>query len=159
MARTGRLLLENVCYHVITRGNQRQKIFNKEDDFLKYLDILRKYKKRFKVLLYGYCLMSNHVHLLVEINPVNNLAKAMQSINQSYTRYFNYKYHKSGHLWQGRFKSMIIKKDQYLLDCINYIELNPVRAKMVTNLLDYNWSSYRSRTIGVNGSLLDSPKI
>lgn len=159
MARTARLLIDNVCYHVISRGNQQQCIFNKEDDFLRYLDVLKKYKKRFKVSLYAYCLMSNHIHLVVETNPPRTLAKLMQSINQSYTRYFNHHYHKSGHLWQGRFKSMIISKDKYLFDCINYIELNPVRAKIVNNPLDYRWSSYKSRTMGINGSLLDSPKL
>jgi len=100
--------------------------------------------------------MSNHVHLVIDLDGTRNLAKPMQAINQSYTRHFNYKYHKSGHLWQGRFKSMILHKDKYLLDCINYIELNPVRARMVNGPLDYQWSSYRDRIMGTNGSLIDS---
>jgi len=155
MARTSRLLLDNVCYHVITRGNQRQRIFLEEIDFLRYLEALRKYKKKFKIRIYGYCLMFNHVHLVFDPKLPYALAKAMQGINQSYARYFNHKYKKSGYLWQGRFKSMIINKDQYLMDCINYIELNPIRANMVQSPLDYSWSSYISRTLGIYNDILD----
>ena len=159
MSRTARLLLENVCYHIITRGNQRQSVFTKDEDFMRYLDILKRCKKRFKVCLYAYCLMSNHVHLILEANPSETLSKTMQSINQSYTRYFNHAYKKSGHLWQGRFQSLIINKDRYLFDCINYIESNPVRAKIVTSPLVYQWSSYTARTLGINDSLLDTLKV
>lgn len=159
MSRTARLLLENVCYHVISRGNQRQCIFNKDEDFMRYLDILKKCKKRFKVSLYAYCLMNNHVHLVLEVDPPATLSKAMQTINQSYARYYNYVYKKSGHLWQGRFKSFIINKDRYLFDCINYIESNPVRAKIVISPLFYQWSSYSARTLGINGALLDTLKV
>jgi len=159
MPRTARMVFENVCYHVITKGNQRQKVFFEEIDYLRYLEILQKYKKRYKFSLYGYCLMPNHIHLVLDLNGLVNLAKSMQCLSQSYTRYFNYKYKKSGHLWQGRFKSLIINKDRYLLDCINYIELNPLRAKIVNSPLDYQWSSYKDRIQNFNCSLLDLPKL
>ena len=83
----------------------------------------------------------------------------MQSLNQSYTIWFNKKYDKNGHLWQGRFKSMVVTKNEYLLDCINYIELNPVRANLVQNPSEYIWSSYASRILGVGNELLDMPNI
>jgi len=159
MPRTARFVIDNAYYHVITRGNQRQAVFTEEEDFLKYLELLSKYKKKYKFSLFGYCLMPNHVHLMIDPNGCANLAKVMQAINQSYARYFNYKYRKSGHLWQGRFKSMIINKDQYFLDCINYIECNPVRANIAKCPLDYRWSSYKSRSVGTSGSLLDLPKL
>jgi len=159
MPRSARLLLDNVCYHVITRGNQRQKVFLKDEDSIRYLEILSKYKKRYNFAVYGYCLMPNHVHLILDPDTRDNLAKIMQAVNQSYTRYFNFQYKKSGHLWQGRFKSMVIHKDEYLLDCVKYIELNPLRAKIVDSPLDYQWSSYKSRIIGTKNVLLDTPKL
>ena len=159
MSRSARLILDNVCYHVITRGNQRQQVFLKDEDFLRYLGILIKYKKKYDFAVYGYCLMSNHVHLLIDLDNKDNLAKAMQGINQSYTRYFNFRYKKSGHLWQGRFKSLIVHKDEYLLSCIKYIELNPIRAKIIDNPLEYQWSSYKTRTVGTKNVLLDTPRL
>ena len=159
MSRSPRFVLEGACYHVITRGNQRQVVFRCQEDFLKYLDILAKYKKRFKFLLYCYCLMSNHVHLVLEPQDPDALSWAMQSINQAYTRYFNYTYHKTGHLWQGRYKSLVITKDRYLFDCINYIDCNPVRAKMVSTPLEYQWSSYKTRTLGSDNSFISFPKL
>ncbi|MBM3248003.1 MAG: transposase [Candidatus Omnitrophica bacterium] len=159
MSRSARLVLDNVCYHVITRGNQRQQVFFKEEDFEKYLGILTKYKKKYHFAVYGYCLMPNHAHLLIGLDDKADLAKVMQGINQSYTRYFNFRYKKSGHLWQGRFKSMVIYKDEYLLNCVKYIELNPIRAKIIDNPLDYQWSSYKTRTIGTQSALLDTPKL
>ncbi len=159
MSRSPRFVLEGACYHIITRGNQRQVVFKRQEDFLKYLGILGKCKKRFRISLYCYCLMSNHVHLVLEPHDPDMLSKAMQSLNQAYTRYFNHTYRKTGHLWQGRYKSLVITKDRYLLDCINYIECNPVRAKIVSTPLEYLWSSYKSRTIGSKDSLINFPKL
>ena len=142
-----RLLIENACYHLIARGNQKQRVFLKEDDFRGYLERLRMYKKKFDFRLYGYCLMPNHIHLVGQIAIAKNLSKFMHGITRSYTAYFNNGYTKVGHLWQGRFKNKIITKDQYLSDCINYIELNPVRAKVVNAPYEYPWSSYRERVL------------
>jgi len=122
------------------------------------MDIVVKYKKRYKFKLYGYCFMPNHVHIIgrVEGNG-RNLSKFMHALNMTYTGYFNNKYQKVGHLWQGRFKSRVIVRDKYMIDCINYIELNPVRAGLVESPHEYIWSSYRERNmIGPSFNILDS---
>jgi len=145
MPRIARVIVENGCYHVITRGNQKQPVFLDTQDYEKYLSILTKYKKRFSFQLYCFCLMPNHVHLIIEVNNQNMLQRIMQGLNLSYTLYFNFKYNKVGHLWQDRFKSKIIQKDDYFLKCIDYIEANPLRSNLVSNLNLYLWSSYRFR--------------
>lgn len=152
-----RLLIDKACYHIITRGNQQQAVFLLEKDYQRYISSLRKYKKKYNFLLYGFCLMPNHVHLLGEPVEIKNLAKFMQCLNRSYTGYFNKRYQKVGHLWQGRFISKVIVKDRYLLDCIQYIELNPVRANIVKTTADYTWSSYKERllTAETKDKLLD----
>jgi REP element-mobilizing transposase RayT len=150
-----RVLIENVYYHVISRGNQKQKVFLEVGDFEKYLSLLKRYKIRFKFRLYAWCLMPNHVHLIMDVNKPSELSKIMQGLNLAYARWFNKKYGKVGHLWQGRFKSMLIQKDKYALDCINYIELNPIRANIREGPLDYRWCSYKSRTLGEIPTLLD----
>jgi putative transposase len=152
MARKPRIEFKGAFYHVITRGNQRQKIFKDKDDFLKYLEILFNYKIRYKYFLYAYMLMNNHVHLLIEIQETP-LSKILQGINQSYTTHFNRKYKTVGHLFQGRYKAILCDRDEYLLSLIKYIHLNPVRAKIVKTPAEYQWSSHHSyikRTSGVN---------
>lgn len=136
-----------------------QNVFIRDSDFKVYLNLLRKYKQRYRSKFYGYCLMKNHAHLLVEPLNSKNLAKLMQGINQSYSIYFNSRYRKNGHLWQGRYKSMVINKDRYLLTCLNYIELNPVRAGIVEKAEDYKWSSYRDRITSGRNRLLDELEI
>jgi putative transposase len=154
MPRTARITMENACYHIITRGNQKQWVFIEPQDYEKYLFLLTKYKKRYKFKLYCFCLMPNHVHLVIEVQDPLRLNKIMRSLNLSYTLYYNSKYKKVGHLWQDRFKSKAIEKDAYLLECINYIEANPLRASLVSDITRYRWSSYLFRVSGV--SLLDS---
>ena len=153
-----RTVLENALYHIMVRGNQKQKVFVEEADFEEYLFRMRRYKKKYKLSLYGFCLMPNHVHMIGEVSNKRNLAKFMHGLNRSYTAYFNDKYGKVGHLWQGRFKSRIILKDRYAIDCVNYIELNPVRARMVTAPHEYRWSSYKDRVLDLSGdkSFLDT---
>jgi len=102
--------------------------------------------------------MPNHIHLMMEVDDPNKLSKIMHGINLSYAIYFNYKYKKSGHLWQDRFISKIICKNSYLTDCINYIEANPIRANLIENLIEYPWSSYRLR-LSENNGLIDPLKI
>lgn len=157
MPRGARILLENVCYHVIARGNQKQQVFIEEADYEKYLRLLRKYKMRYRFKLYGYCLMNNHIHLIIDPAKPCQIAKIMQGLNLSYSIWFNTKYDKIGHLWQDRFKSIIIQKDEYLITCINYIETNPVRGNIVTEPLKYPWSSYKSRFLDIKNNLLDTP--
>jgi len=153
------MFLDNATYHIMVRGNQKQTTFVEDADFLKYIDILKHYKKKYNFRLYGYCLMPNHVHLILEVENGPDLGKIMQGLNQTYTIWFNKKYKKVGHLWQGRYKSMIIQKDKYLLTCIEYVELNPVRANINTSPFDYPWNSWQVRLGYKKDSLLDLPKI
>ena len=140
-----RLVVENACYHLIARGNQQQKIFREKKDYEEYICRVKRYKKKYGFNLYGYCLMPNHIHMLGEVTPAPKLSRFMASLLRSYTTYFNDKYGKEGHLWQGRFKSRVIVKDRYFIDCLNYIELNPVRADLVKTPYEYIWSSYNER--------------
>ena len=141
MARKPRIEFEGAFYHVITRGNQRQKIFKDTHDYTKYLEILVRYKKTHPYRLYAYVLMSNHIHLLVETGAVP-LSKILQGINQSYTAYFNKTYKTVGHLFQGRYKAILCDRDQYLLSLVKYLHLNPVRAKIAKTPEAYPWSSH-----------------
>jgi putative transposase len=159
MARSARTILDNAIYHIMARGNQKQTTFFEEEDFLTYLDFLKHYKKKFNFSLYGYCLMPNHVHLIMEIIDGQELAKIMQGMNQSYAVWFNDKYAKVGHLWQGRYKSKIITKDKYLFDCIIYVELNPVRANICPTPAEYPWTSWKTRVGHQKNVLLDNPLI
>ena len=160
MPRAKRILLDNVCYHIINRGNQKQKIFLENSDFEKYLEILKHYKKKYSFKLYAYCLMPNHIHLIIDIRKMGDLARMMQGLTQTYTACFNNKYNKVGRLWQGRYKSMLIQKDRYLIDCLEYIELNPVRANMVSYPGAYSWSSWQERMFAKDRfNLLDLPEI
>lgn len=131
-------------YHVLTRGNNRQDVFEDEEDFRKYLDILLRYKEKYHFKLYHYVLMTNHVHLVIEPSEGGgSLSEIMKVINLAYAQHYKRKYRHTGHFWQDRYKSIIISKDGYLLACGSYVELNPVRAKIVEDPKDYTWSSYR----------------
>jgi len=156
MPRQARLLLENVCYHVVVRGNRQQDIFLDNEDRIKHLRLIFRYKKKHKFKLLGWCLMDNHVHMIIESDK---LSKVMHNLNLTYAKYFQYKYKLVGHFWQDRFKSYIVIKDRYLFNCVNYIENNPVRAKIVDKPEDYAWSSYRARICGERNELLDPIRI
>jgi REP element-mobilizing transposase RayT len=142
MARKPRIEYEGALYHVITRGNQRQRVFKDVEDHQRYLKILSDYKIRYEYALYAYVLMNNHVHLLIETRETP-LSKILQGINQTYTMYFNRKYGTVGHLFQGRYKAILCDKDAYLLSLVKYIHLNPVRVGIVKEVGKYPWSSYR----------------
>lgn len=159
MSRIARLAFDKSPYHIMVRGNQKQATFFENEDFLKYLDLMRHYKKKYHFKLYGYCLMPNHVHLILEVKEAPNLGKIMQGLNQTYTIWFNKKYKKVGHLWQGRYKSMVIQKNKYMLDCIEYVELNPIRVNLANSPLGYTWSSRQARINQANDSLLDTPDL
>ena len=151
-----RIYIDNGCFHIFARGNRKQKIFNRPDDYLTYLNLLKKYKKKYSFKLYGYCLMPNHIHIMGQIEKAINLSKLIQSLNRAYTACFNYRYNMVGHLWQGRFKSKIMIKDEYFINCINYIECNPVRARIVLSPDMYKYSSYNERNmLDCNIDLLD----
>jgi len=155
MGRLPRLIFTGLIYHVVNRGNSRQKVFLDEADFEKYWELLKRYKKQYSFKLYHYVLMNNHIHLLLESSEKGTISKIMQGVTISHTRYFNNKYDNIGHVWQGRFKSPVIEKDSYLLQCGRYVELNPVRAKIVQEPGEYRWSSYRFYAYGESNELLD----
>ncbi|MBU0547378.1 MAG: transposase [Candidatus Omnitrophica bacterium] len=152
-----RLLIENGCYHIITRGNQKQRVFLEDQDYEAYLKRLRKCKKKFDLLIYGFCLMPNHIHIIGEAKKPVNLIKFMQTLSRSYTEYFNKKYNKVGHLWQNRYISKVIVKDVYMLNCIQYIEFNPLRANLVKSAEEYPWSSFKERVVSltIKSGILD----
>lgn len=141
MARPYRLQLENCIYHITSRGDDRKKIFISEYDFEKFLEYIKLAKEKYKFYLYAYALMSNHYHLLLETSQPN-ISKIMQYINTSYTIYHNTKRRKTGHVFQGRYKSIVVEGDTYFLELSRYIHLNPVRAKIVNEPAKYKWSSY-----------------
>jgi REP element-mobilizing transposase RayT len=142
MARRPRVHFPGALYHVISRGNQRQKIFRSTSDRARYLELLSRYHKRYGFVLYAYVLMSNHVHLLMEAGTVS-LSKVLQGLQQSYTLYFNRKYGLVGHLFQGRYKAILCDRDAYLLELVRYLHLNPVRSRVVTDPAEYEWSSHQ----------------
>lgn len=144
MPRQARGLIQDQVYHVITRGNNREFIFKEQDDFEKFVEILSRYKDRDKFLLYHWVLMTNHVHLIIHPGPGISLSKTMQGINLAFTRWYNKKYSRVGHLWQDRFKSHLIEQDAYLLECGRYVERNPLRVGLVADPHDYQWTSYRA---------------
>ena len=146
MARRPRLFAPGLLYHVIVRGNQRRKTFRCEEDYKAYLERLERYRAKYRVRIYAYCLMPNHVHLMLETGSTP-LAKFMQGLQQSYTQYFNRRYRKVGHLFQGRYKAIICERDKYLLALVRYIHLNAVRAHLVRRPERYLYSGHNSYLI------------
>ncbi len=141
MARPLRIEYAGAVYHVTSRGNERKPVFKSDDDRLKFLNILQHVNKRYNWICHAYCLMDNHYHLLIE-TPDGNLALGMRQLNGVYTQLFNKSYTRAGHLFQGRYKAILIQKDSHLLEVCRYVVLNPVRAKMVEDPETYKWSSY-----------------
>ncbi len=141
MARPLRVEYPGAFYHVVNRGNNQENIYRNDRDREKFLEYLERAAERYSIIIHTYCLMSNHYHLLVE-TPEANLSLTMQWINVSYAAYFNRKRDRRGHLFQGRFKAILIDADEYLKHLSRYIHLNPVRAKMVSSPAEYVWSSY-----------------
>jgi len=127
-------------YHIINRGVEQRVVFYDKDDFEYFIELLIKGCERFNIVLHNYCLMSNHYHLLIEIYD-ENLSKFMRYLNSNYAVYFNKKYKRSGHLWQGRFKSWYVANEAYLYILMRYIEQNPLKAKMVNKINHYPYSS------------------
>lgn len=141
MARPLRIEYPGAYYHVINRGNSGENIFSTKRDREKFLEYLGAATQRFSLIIHTYCLMTNHYHLVVE-TPEANLSRAIQWLNVSYATYFNTKRKRAGHLFQGRFKAILVDADNYLVQLCRYIHLNPVRVKMVERPVDYPWSSY-----------------
>lgn len=137
MARHPRFVLPGHPQHVIQRGNNRSVIFADDADYTFYLDRLREVCERFKCRIHAYVLMTNHVHLLITPETGIGIGKVMQSLGRQYVQYFNYRYRRTGTLWEGRYKASLLNTDQYLLACYQYVELNPVRAGMVEQPAKY----------------------
>jgi putative transposase len=146
MPRMGRVMLPNYPHHIVQRGHNRQVVFAATEDFQRYLSDLRELKALFGVKVYAYCLMTNHVHLLLAPGEaVAGLGQLMKALAARATRYRNKLEGRSGTFWESRYKSSVVLSDTYLLACSRYIELNPVRARMVARPEDYVWSSYLPR--------------
>ena len=127
---------------MIARGNQRRKTFWVKEDYLKYLKLLGERLEAHEIRLYAYCLMPNHVHLLVEQGGEYPLSRYMHRLQTAYTQYFNRRHKKIGHLFQGRYKAIVVDKDSYLLELVRYIQLNPLRAKLEQKMGEYPWTSH-----------------
>jgi putative transposase len=159
MPRKPRFYLPGVPAHIIQRGNCRQAAFYAEEDYAAYLGWLQEGSLRHGCQIHAYVLMTNHVHLLVTPLSREAISRTIQFIGRYYVRYINRRYGKSGTLWEGRHKGCLISDDRYLLACMRYIELNPVRAGMVTHPADYCWSSYCSNAMGHASEVLQPHEV
>ena len=142
------------CYHVVARGNNHQMIFFSEGDFVVYRQLLLRCKARYTVEIYHYCLMGNHVHLVMKAGDLPVLSSFMHDLQRAYFLFRGKRDKISGHLWQGRFKSFSIEEESYLMECGRYVERNPVRAGLVSDPKDYPWSSYRAYAYGSKEPLI-----
>lgn len=143
MARPLRLELAGGLYHVTSRGNARNEIYLDDEDRTNWLELFSDVCSRFNWICHAYCLMSNHYHVVVE-TAEGNLSKGMRQLNGVYTQMFNRRHRRVGHVFQGRYKAILVEKDSYLLELSRYVVLNPVRALMVNDVADWLWSSYRA---------------
>ena len=154
MPRPLRPIDDGLIYHVINRGNNRQPVFFNAGDFQAFLDALWELKGRKPFALYGYCLLSNHFHLLVRPQG-DSISRIMQSLLVSHTQRYHKHRRSLGHVWQGRFKSPVVQNDEHLLTVLRYIEANPLRAKVVERAELYRWSSYPVHGQGATSELVD----
>jgi putative transposase len=148
MARQLRIEYAGALYHITSRGNAQETIYRNNKDRTEFLSLLNNTCNRFHWYCHAYCLMDNHYHLLIETNT-SSLSKGMKHLNGTYTPFFNRSHKRVGHVYQGRFKGILVEKESYLLELSRYIVLNPVRARMVRTAKDWQWSSYRA-TAGIS---------
>lgn len=156
MPRSNRIVLAHAPHHILQRGHNRQPVFLSDDDFTYYRENLITFKREFGCRIYAYCLMTNHVHLVVD--PGKNpqaLALLMKRVAGRQTRYVNAVAQRTGSLWEGRYKSSVICTEEYFSSCCRYIERNPLRAGMVTDPAQYRWSSYACKVLGTNDPVVD----
>ena len=158
MPRKPRIEIGGGLYHVITRGNNRRKTFRSHDDYLRFTSILQQQKSKLPFYLYAYCLMPNHVHLLIEMQD-DPVSRIMQRVLTSYSQYHNRKYKKIGHLFQGRYKSIFCQTDRYLGELVRYIHLNPVRARIVKRPENYEYSGHRAYVGLEKSGLVDTEPV
>ena len=154
MARLPRFVIPGQPQHVILRGNNRTEIFCSDADRKFYLEKLQLACDTHGCDVHAYVLMTNHVHLLITPHEEQSLSKAMQMLGRYYVQHYNYSYQRTGTLWEGRYKATLIDSETYLLTCMRYIELNPVRANMVPHPSEHPWSSYRCNALGQPNELV-----
>ena len=148
MPRRARMYIPGLPYHVVQRGNNREPCFIEPENYQFYLELWRTVSSRYGVAVHAYCLMTNHIHFLATPDSKTSLSNTMKVIGSRYAQYINLKYKRTGTLWEGRHRSSLVQTDKYLLSCMRYIELNPVRAGMVVLPEEYKWSSYRANAWG-----------
>lgn len=154
MARQPRFFVPGEAQHVIQRGNNRGPIFAAEEDYRFFLNCLSEASRLHGVLIHAYVLMTNHLHVLASPQQKESLPKTLQSVGRRYVQYFNCAYQRSGTLWEGRYRATVVDSEQYLLTCMRYIELNPVRAGMVEHPGAYRWTSYHANAQGAPDILI-----
>jgi REP-associated tyrosine transposase len=154
MARGPRLIVPGIALHIVQRGHNRRDCFHNDTDYLVYLSNLRELARRTQCALHAYCLMTNHVHLLLTPSNPEGCALLMRNLGQRYVQYFNRRYERSGTLWEGRYHSCLVDSGPYVIACHRYIERNPVRAGMVPSAGDYRWSSHNGNTGRASNTLL-----
>jgi putative transposase len=148
MPRSPRFFVRGLSHHVIQRGNNRSALFQTSDDYRFYLELLGHASRKCQVQVHGYALMTNHVHVSVTPSTAASLPSMMKTIGETYVRCFNKHYERTGTLFEGRYKASLIQDERYWLTCLRYIELNPVRARLVSSPELYEWSSYRAHAFG-----------
>ncbi len=153
MARLARISVAQLPYHVTQRGNRRQSVFFREEDYRTYLALLQEENRRWQLKIWAYCLMTNHVHLIVWPETDQSLHRAIAETHRRYTRYINFREKWRGYLWQGRFGSVPLD-EAHLIAAMRYVERNPVEAGMVEKAIDYPWSSAQSHVLGIPNPLL-----
>ena len=148
MPRKPRFYLPGIPVHAVQRGHNREAVFYEDADYRAYLGWLREAAERYHCAIHAYVLMTNHVHILATPSDSEGLSRMMQYVGRRYVPYINHHYGTSGTLWEGRYKASLIQEDNYLLTCMRYIEMNPIRANMVSHPRGYRWSSYRANGEG-----------
>jgi len=156
MARTARFIVPGSPHHILNRGNNKERIFLDDGDYSFFLSQVRKYKQKFPVRVYHYCIMPNHYHFLIEPPDQESLIGFMQGSMVVYAQYVQRKYDRVGHIWQERYKNPVIQTERYLAYCGYYIEDNPRRAGLVRDLRDWPWSSYRFYAYGRPDPIVDA---
>ncbi len=154
MPRKPRFFLPNVPVHIVQRGHSRESVFFDDRDYRAYLGWLSESISRYECVIHAYVLLSNHIHILVTPKDKQGISRMMQYLGRRYVPYINHTYGTSGSLWEGRYKASLIHDEQYLLTCMRYIELNPVRANITKRADQYRWSSYRANAQGKDDSLI-----
>ncbi len=154
MGRLPRAIDDGLVYHALNRGNNRADVFQDDDDRVAFLEALGKTKERYPFRLLGYCLMTDHFHLLLRPESGQSISRILQSLTVAHTWRYHKRHQGSGHVWQGRFKSPVVQDDEHLLMVLRYIERNPLRAKLITDPAEYPWSSFACHGLGQDDPLL-----